>query len=71
LRYLMIKRVRVHRKTQMPTSIIYRTAKRMTPTLRMVFALELELSLDELEIPTMVRMRATAPRIPRRRNCLL
>jgi hypothetical protein len=47
----------------MPTRIMYRTAKMMTPALRMVFALELELSLDELEIPMMVRTRATAPRI--------
>jgi hypothetical protein len=47
----------------MPISIMYRTAKRMTRTLRMVFALELELSLDELEILMMVRTRATAPRI--------
>jgi hypothetical protein len=29
----------------------------------MVFALELELLLDELEIPMMVRTRATAPMI--------
>lgn len=59
----MIKQVCVHRKMQMPTSIMYRMAKRMTPTLHMVFALKLELPLDELEIPMMVRMRATAPRI--------
>jgi hypothetical protein len=71
LRYLKTKRVCVHRKTQIPTRTIYKTAKRMTPTLRMVFALELELLLDELEIPMMVRTRATAPMIWRRRNSLL
>jgi hypothetical protein len=64
LRYLMTEWIWVHWWRQTPTRIMYKTAKRMTPALRMVFPDELdpEVELVSSEIPMIVSTRAMVPR---------